>query len=189
MVLLLESGGDLLEAQSGLLNVFHQDPKGGLRAQRSHGAGPWHQSSLLALLAIELRVGSQVAELTWEPEPIQSAGLVQLAQDRVTGVVQLPGQLGGGQPGGAAPDQLINSEGEAAVLGKANAFVVPQAVAVKVGGVVQGVPLAVVGVTPEIADLLEEAACRDQGVAEGLGDLIEHPALAAVQEFFQAGGG
>jgi hypothetical protein len=36
---LLDPGGNLLEAQCGLLNVFHQDPEGGLRAQRGRWAG------------------------------------------------------------------------------------------------------------------------------------------------------
>lgn len=157
----LDPGGNLLEAQCGLLNVFHQDPEGGLRAQRGRWAGRLRQGGLFALPAIKPRVGRQIAKLAAEPETIQSARLVPLAQDGVTGVLQLLAQLAGGQSGGAASDQVINGGGETAVFGKADSTVVPQAVAIKVRGIVQGLPLAVVGVTPEIADLLEEAAHRD----------------------------
>jgi hypothetical protein len=39
-----------------------------------------HQEGVLALRAIELRVGGQVSKLACELESIQSAGLVQLGQ-------------------------------------------------------------------------------------------------------------
>lgn len=63
VALLSEPGGDLLEAQCGLLNVFDQDPEGALRAQRGRWAGGLRGGGLLALLAIEMRVGQQVVEL------------------------------------------------------------------------------------------------------------------------------
>ena len=48
------------------------------------------------------------------------------------------------------------------------------------------VPLAVMGVASEIADLFEKATHGDQRVAEPLGQWVEHPEFAAVEEFFQA---
>lgn len=111
---------------------------------------------------------------------------MQLAQNGVTGVLQLLVELAGGKSGGAASNQVINGGGETAVFGEADPSVVPEAISVEVRGIVQGVSLAVLGVTPEVADVLEEAAHRDQGVAESLGELVEHPALAAVEQFFEA---
>jgi hypothetical protein len=45
------------------------------------------------------------------------------------------------------------------------------------------------GVAPEIADLFKEATHRDQSIAESLSQLVQHPAFAAVEQFFQAIGG
>jgi len=75
------------------------------------------------------------------------------------------------------------------MFGEADPAVVPQAIPVEVGGVVERVPLAVMSVTAAITDLLEEAPHRDEGVTQGLSQLVEHPAFAAVEQFFQALGG
>lgn len=188
LVLLAQTGGDLLEAQSGLLNVFHQDPQGGLRTQPSHGTGRRHQSRLLALLAIELRVGGQVNELASKSDSVQAAGLVQAGQDGITRVLEFVRELAGRQSSGTVCQEVIDGGGQAAVFGEAYPAVMPQAVPVKVRRVVEGVPLAVVGVAAAIADLFEEAPHRDEGVTQGLSQLVEHPAFAAVEQFFQAPG-
>ena len=144
---------------------------------------------MLALPAIELLFGGQVSKLACDLESIQLTGLVQLGQDSVTRVLQLLGQFAGGQSGGTASDQITNRGGKTAVSGKADPFVVPKTVPVKLRRVAERVPLAIMGVAPEIADLLEEATDRDQGIPESLSQLVEHPAFAAVEQFFQPIGG
>jgi len=91
-----------------------------------------HQAGVLALRAIELRVGGEVSKLACELDSIQSAGLVQLGQDGVTRVLQLLSQLAGGQSGGTASHQIINRGGKIAVFGEADPFVMPKPVPVKV---------------------------------------------------------
>ena len=106
-VLVLQDGNDL----APLVDVIAQGdamlspgPRGQLECSTTPRAGTWHQGCLLALLAIELRIGCQIAELAGEPETVQSAGLVQLAQDGVTGVLQLAGSSPADSPAGL-PDQ------------------------------------------------------------------------------------
>jgi hypothetical protein len=186
MVLLLEAAGQLLQAQRGVLDIFHQEPEGRLRVQGGHGAGRQRQGCSLALLAIELRVSGQVKKVACQPDPVQSASLVQAGQDGVTRVLEFFGQLAGGQSGGTACQEVINGGGQAAVFGEADPAEVPQPLAVKVGAVAEGVPLAVMGVAAAIADLLEEAPHGDAGAIQGLSQLVEHPAFAAVEQFSQA---
>src|SRR5437879_7490539 len=62
-------------------------------------------------------------------------------------------------------EQMTNGGGKTALFGKADTSVVPKALPVEVRRVPKGVPLAMMGVAPEIADLLEEATDRNQGVA------------------------
>jgi hypothetical protein len=45
------------------------------------------------------------------------------------------------------------------------------------------------GVAPGIAELLEEAAHRDERLAQGVSQWVEHPAFAAMEKFFEALGG
>src|ERR1019366_11575 len=107
----------------------------------------------------------------------------------MAGVLQLLGKLPGRKPIGTSPDQVTNRGGQAAVFRKADVLVVPDALAVKLGRVLQGVPLAVIGVTSEIAHLIEEPTHGDEGVIQSLGQLGQHPAFAAMEEFFQTFGG
>ena len=88
---------------------------------------------MLPLSGIEFLVWGEVSELAGELESIQSAGLMQLGQDGVTGVPQLLRQLAGGQSGGTASDQVTDRGGQSAVFGESNPFEVPKAVPVKVG--------------------------------------------------------
>ena len=72
------------------------------------------------------------------------------------------------------------------MLGKAHVLVVPKAIAIKLGEVAEGVPLAILGVTPEVAELLEMASGGDQRAIKGLSHLGHHPAFAALEQFEQA---
>ena len=94
-------------------------------------------------------------------------------------------QISGGQSGGTTCDQMNHGGNEAAEFGKADVFVMPKTIAVKLGGVAESVPLAIVGVTPEVAHLLEMAPHGDQRATELLSQFGEHPAGAAVEEFSQ----
>ena len=71
-------------------------------------------------------------------------------------------QFAGRKSGGTAPDQMPNGGRQTAVLGKANVPVAPKAIAVKPGCASPRVPLAIMGVAAEIADLQEESAHRDE---------------------------
>jgi len=153
--LFLEAGGDLLEAQPGISDVFNQDPDRSLRAQRSGWGRRRRNSRLLALAAVGLLFGGQVSKLALDLDSIQHLVFVQVGQDGMARVLELLAKFSGRQPGGTACHQITNGSNQAAVFGEANVLVMPNALAVKLGRVSEGVPLAVIGVTPEVADLLE----------------------------------
>ena len=73
--LLLQVGGDLLEAQRGIFDVLDQYPDSGLCAQRVRRVSPLKKQSLLALLAIELGLLAQVTKLAGDFNSIQLAGV------------------------------------------------------------------------------------------------------------------
>ena len=100
-------------------------------------------------------------------------------------MLELLAQISGGQSGGTACDQMNNGGNEAAEFGKADVLVMPKTIAVKLGGVAESVPLAIVGVTPEVAHLLEMAPRGDQRATELLSQVGEHPAGVAVEEISQ----
>ena len=164
--LLLQMGGDLLEAQRGIFDVLDQYPDGGLCAQGVRRVGPLKKQSLLALLAVELGLFAQITKLAGDFHSIQLLGLVQASEHGVARVLQFLGDLAGGQSGGTAPDQVIKGGEEVAVFGKANALIVPKSVPVELRSVPERVPLAIIGVAPEITDLLEETTNRDESIAK-----------------------
>src|SRR5258708_5438079 len=96
-------------------------------------------------------------------------------------MLELLAQISGGQSGATACDQMNNGGNEAAEFGKADVLVMPKTIAVKLGGVAENVPLAVMGVTPEVAQLLEMAPHGDQRATARLSQVGEHPAGAAVE--------
>ena len=63
-------------------------------------------------------------------------------------MLQLLAKFSGRQPGGTACDQVTNGGNQAALSGKADLLVMPNTLAVKLRGISEGVPLAVIGVTP-----------------------------------------
>ena len=75
--LLLQMGGDLIEAQRGIFDMLDQYPDGSLCAQGARGVGPLTEQSLLALLAVELGLLAQVTKLAGDFNAIQFVGLVQ----------------------------------------------------------------------------------------------------------------
>ena len=75
--LLLEKGGELLEAQRGIFDMLDQYPDGSLCAQGARGVGPLTEQSLLALLAVELGLLAQVTKLAGDFNSIQFVGLMQ----------------------------------------------------------------------------------------------------------------
>ena len=77
--LLLQMGGQLLKAQSGIFDMLDQYPDGGLGAQRGRRVGPLSQESLLALRAVELGFFGQVTKLARDFYSIQEAVLVQVS--------------------------------------------------------------------------------------------------------------
>src|SRR5208282_610244 len=95
------------------------------------------------------------------------------------------GDLAGGQSGGTTPDQMINGGGQADVFGKANLFIVPKAVPVELRSGTERVPLAIIGIAPEITDLLEEGTNGEQGITELLSQLSQCPAEALVKQRLQ----
>ena len=72
------------------------------------------------------------------------------------------------------------------MFGKTDLLVMPKPLPVKRGKIAQRVPLAVMGVTAAIADLLEQAAHGDQGIIQRPRQGGQHPTGAALKEFFQA---
>ena len=75
--LLLQMGGDLIEAQRGIFDMLDQYPDGSLCAQGARRIGPLTEQSLLALLAVELGLLAQVTKLAGDFNAIQFVGLVQ----------------------------------------------------------------------------------------------------------------
>ena len=75
--LLLQMGGDLIEAQRGIFDMLDQYPDGSLCTQGARGVGPLTEQSLLALLAVELGLLAQVTKLAGDFNAIQFVGLVQ----------------------------------------------------------------------------------------------------------------
>jgi hypothetical protein len=75
--MLLQMGGDLIEAQRGIFDMLDQYPDGSLCAQGARGVGPLTEQSLLALLAVELGLLAQVTKLAGDFNSIQLAGLMQ----------------------------------------------------------------------------------------------------------------
>ena len=73
--LLLQLGGELLEAPRGTFDVLDQYPDSGLCAQRVRRVSPLKKQSLLALLAIELGLLAQVTKLAGDFNSIQLAGV------------------------------------------------------------------------------------------------------------------
>ena len=73
--LLLQMGGNLLEAQRGTFDMLDQYPNRGLCAQGARGVGPLTKQSLLALLAVELGLLAQVTKLAGDFNSIQLAGV------------------------------------------------------------------------------------------------------------------
>jgi hypothetical protein len=141
------------------------------------------------LWAVDLFLERKGAELTSSFDSVQRSALVQDAQYRSARVWELSGQLSGRKPGGTASDQRRDRRRETALLGKALAPIVPEALAMELRGGSEGVPLAVMGVAPEVTDWVEESAHGDERVVQGLSQLGEPPAFAAMEELFQAVGG
>jgi len=96
-------------------------------------------------------------------------------------VLQFLGQLARAESSGTAPDQMSNGGGQADVFGKTNPFMVPKAVLIELRSVTERVPLPILGVAPEVTDLLEEGPDGEGGITEGLSQLGQHPAFATVQ--------
>ncbi len=76
---------------------------------------------------------------------------------------------------------MSNGGGQADVFGKTNPFMVPKAVLIELRSVTERVPLPILGVAPEVTDLLEEGPDGEGGITEGLSQLGQHPAFATVQ--------
>jgi len=130
--LLLEVGGDLLETQGGILDIFDEHENGGLRAQPARWGGRLSEQGSLALPPIEQFFGGQVSKLPCDCDSIQHSALVQVGQDGMARVLQLEGEFSSRQSGGTASDQITDGGGQTAAFGKADLLVMPEAVAVKV---------------------------------------------------------
>src|ERR1035438_6283449 len=78
--LLLEKGGELLEAQRGIFDMLDQYPDGCLCTQRTRRVGTLTQESLLALLAVLLCFLGQVTKLARDFNPIQLTVLMQIGR-------------------------------------------------------------------------------------------------------------
>ena len=111
---------------------------------------------------------------------------MQVGKDRTARVLQLLGQLAGRESSGTVIDQVTNRGGQTAVFGKANGLMVPNPLPVKLRETAEGVPLAVMGIAAVIAQVVEEAAHRNEGITEGLSQGSQHPTGAALEELLQA---
>jgi len=139
----------------------------------------------LALSVVEGAIGRQVSELAPKVQSVQRSILVQMGQDSVAGVLQFLSQLSGRESGGTAVDQFTNGRRQTAVLGKPDALVVPEALPAKPGCLGVCVPLAVMGVTPEVPHAFESATYRDEGASQSMPQFGEHPAGVTTEQLFQ----
>jgi len=153
-------------------------------SRTSHGSHacfpPNRDRRLLALAAIELRIEGEVTKLG-RPRGADPVGRPCATESRPHDRDAAASHSTGprtARPGCERPS--AGCGGEAAVFGKADPFEMPQSVRSKWGESCRVYHLPFSGVTPEIADLLEEATDRDEGIVEE---------ASASWSSIQAGGG